>query len=146
MGLKPCSLSKIWAAPFSANLKWTAVCCRVKQVSVWGRKNRTEKIHLRTFLALSLAIPLKNRYPVCRDSWDPGAGSSHPAMQSALHYTQKDVGKKTQLVFMLENHVKYFVRAKSKWHPRNIYTRWRSYQAVLSEGDHGVTSFTVKHS
>lgn len=94
MGLKPCSLSQIWTVPFGANLKWTAVCCRVKQVSVWGRKNRTEKIHLRTFLALSLSIPLKNRYPVCRDSWDPGAGSSHPAMQSALHYTQKDVGRR----------------------------------------------------
>lgn len=94
MGLKLCSLSKIWITPFSANLKWTAVCCRVKQVSVWGRKNRTEKIHLRTFLALSMSIPLKNRYPVCRNSWDSGAGSSHPAMQSALHYTQEDVGKK----------------------------------------------------
>lgn len=85
----------------------------VKQVSVCRGKNRTEKIHLRTFLALSLSIPLKNRYLVCTDSWDPGVGSSHPAMPSVLHYTQEDVGKKKNL-FMLENQVKYIVQAKSK--------------------------------
>lgn len=38
--------------------------CRVKEASILGRTNRSEKIHLRAFLALSLSIPLKNCYPV----------------------------------------------------------------------------------
>lgn len=112
------------------NMNRCLLLSALKQVSVCKGKNRTEKIHLRTFLALSLSIPLKNRYLVCTDSWDPGAGSSHPATPSVLHYTQKDVGKN---LFMLENQVKYITQAKSKWHPRNIYTHWRSYQAVFSE-------------
>lgn len=54
-------------------------------------------------------------------------------MQSALYYMHK-VGRRKKTVFVQENQVKYFIQAKSKWHPRNIYTHWRSYQAVLSVG------------
>lgn len=107
----------------------------MKQVSVWERKNRTEKIHLRIFLALSLSIPLKSHYSVCRDSWDPGTGSSHPAMPSVLHYMLKDVGEKKH-VFMLENHVKYFVQASDiggTFIPADVARR----------EDHGLTLFTV---
>lgn len=66
-------------------------------------KKRSEKIHLRTFLALSPSIPLKNCYPVCFDSWDRGAGSSHSAQQSALHYKHVgDMKDKTKKLFAVQ--------------------------------------------
>lgn len=39
-------------------------------------------------------------------------------------------------------------KQKSKWHLKNIYTCWRSYQDMLSvgEGNQEATSFILKHS